>query len=349
MLQRIRIEIEKALLAPTGGTRSNGGIAVFRCFLMFLIVLHHCCCHSVYVSETVAYLFFPMTLFAVDGFVAISGWFSVRFSWMKVAAFVVLACGYGVVLSALSFWFVKLGWLPKPVLSWAAGWFTPCYLALMFFSPLINAGIKSLAEQSQKVLLGAWGLMSLAIVMNWTHLGWNVAGLGSHTFVTLLYVYVTLQVLRLCHVERCRVGKLWGILALCGVIQTICGVMIFCRGKDLLKIFNHYGYDAPWVLGTAVCVFLLFERWQAPRWLVRVCCFLGPSIYSVYLLHDGNLAASTLFIQKPSEWLHLHSVLPDWMTILLFACGVFCVTILIDLVVRRLPLWIIRRYLRAHP
>jgi len=73
-----------------GMTRStrSGGVELFRCILMFLIVLYHSWYYGLFGYEHGAYpiysywtlLFSAFILWHVDGFVAISGWFGIRFT-----------------------------------------------------------------------------------------------------------------------------------------------------------------------------------------------------------------------------------------------------------------------------
>ncbi len=70
----------------------------------------------------------------------------------------------------------------------------------MLFSPLINAGIEFLLQDKKK-LLSAWVLYALAMVLNWSPLyfmtGADASGWGNHTFNTILFMYVTLRVVRI--------------------------------------------------------------------------------------------------------------------------------------------------------
>lgn len=69
-------------------------VELFRCVLMFLIVLYHAYMHGIFGPEhSIArktwwgFLCSSMLVWHVDGFVAISGWFGIRFSFKKLISF----------------------------------------------------------------------------------------------------------------------------------------------------------------------------------------------------------------------------------------------------------------------
>lgn len=73
-------------------------VDAFRCLLMFLIVLHHAACHGYFRNDTeywsLPIIFTLLTYWHVDGFIAISGWFGVRFSLSRFfSLFGVIAFG----------------------------------------------------------------------------------------------------------------------------------------------------------------------------------------------------------------------------------------------------------------
>ncbi len=175
------------------------GIEIFRCLLMFVIVLHHACCHGLLRTTTSAWIIYPLTIPAVDGFIAISGWYGIRFSWNKCARLWGLMVFYLIFTMGFTALAHTLGWteLRPRLYGW---WFAGNYLGLMLFSPFINTALETLA-QTPKKLLTAVGLYTLAVFLNWipTHLftGVSVSGWGSHSFNTLLFVYVVTRSLHL--------------------------------------------------------------------------------------------------------------------------------------------------------
>lgn len=125
--------------------KRNPNIEVFRCLLMFLIVLHHCAYCGYFKKDDSQWLMLILytgfTMWHVDGFIAISGWFGVRFSWKKFAAL----WGEMAFYTLLSFfwtWGVGGSFSLKSLIV-NGGWFGGTYLMFMFFAPLLNEAIES--------------------------------------------------------------------------------------------------------------------------------------------------------------------------------------------------------------
>ena len=80
------------------------------------------------------------------------------------------------------------------------------------------------------------------------------------------------------------------------------------------------GYDAPIMWMTAVAAFLFFKRLQPPAWLTRAVCFLGPSMFGVYLFHESPMRV--VLYQLPETWLSDNC---PWMptAVILLGCAAF--------------------------
>ncbi len=284
---------------------------------MVVIVLHHCCVHSSLTTTLPALLFFALTIPAVDGFVAISGWYGIRFSWHKFLKLWGIIAFYSVLCYALhpKGWFIVSG-----------GWFGGSYLALMLFTPLINAGIEALAHDKKR-LISAWGLYALAITLKWipTHLmtGVNAAGWGSHTLNTLLFVYVTVRVIRLLDwtwLMRQRLG--WWLIGCAALLLASVPLKYFLwemLGKsnlNCLGVLIGQGYDMPLVWITAILAFLFFYKLHVPTRLAKVAAFLGPSMFGIYLFHESAFGSQLYRI--PMAYITEHwTGLPNAVNILL--------------------------------
>ena len=120
--------------------RRDVSIELLRCCMMLLIVLHHCCLFGVHKHPAVGGLS-ASTLFAVDVFVLISGWYGVRFSEKKVLKLLEQGV-FAVLFVGLIAGLTGAGWDFR----FSLGWFGNAYLALLCVSPIINAGIDSLRQ-----------------------------------------------------------------------------------------------------------------------------------------------------------------------------------------------------------
>ena len=302
---------------------------------MFFIVLHHCCLQEPLSNTWGGVLLFASTYAAVDCFMAISGWFGIRFSWGKWLRLLGIYLFYIVGLFLFRVVLYGLGiLLNEPTPSQHFNWFAAAYLALMLFAPIVNAGLETLAQTPRK-LITAWALFALAITLSWastltpllTFL--NVNGWGSHTLSTLLFVYVTLRMVRFTNWEE-RVGKWapWAFATLwLGFIVYIAlwgGIFLEPNGKLSCAQVAGVGYNAPVMWMTAVAAFLFFRRIHPPAWLTRLVCFLGPSMFGIYLFHESPFRQ--VLYQIPETWLHQQY---PWLpvAIIILACTVLTFTV----------------------
>ncbi len=289
--------------------------------------------------------FFVLTIPAVDGFVAISGWYGIRFTWKKFFKLWGLIAFYSILVYLLHWGAYAMGWVAKPGIFYVTGgWFGGSYLALMLFAPLISAGIDALAQDKQK-LLSIWGLYALAVILKWlpTHgmTAVNASGWGSHTFNTLLFVYVTMRVVRLCDFAWFNKRRLGMILLGCITFLLLSlpvRISLYrILGKEVetcLDIMRFQGYDMPLIWIMAISAFLFFRHLSLPQWLVRVAAFCAPSMFGIYLFHDVSVLKVFLY-QRPEAWLHAtFPQLPIAVIILMCTCLCFTVSLGVDLLRR---------------
>lgn len=284
---------------------------------------------------------YASTFMAVDGIVAISGWFGIRFSWIKWFRLLGIYLFYVFGIFGLMLILHKLGLTSsEPPTSPHSNWFASAYLALMLLVPIINAGLEALAQTPHK-LVSAWGLFALTITLSWsnhlTHLldPLRVPNWTSTTVSTLIFVYVTLRTVRLTKWDE-RIGK-WIPLAFVALyfgfiayIALKAGFSWAPKGKISCQKIIDIGYHAPVMWMTAVAALLFFRRIHPPAWLTRIVCFLGPSMFGIYLFHESPLR-HILFL-RPEVWLHEHySWVPAIAILLLCAAFTFVVSLCADL------------------
>ena len=92
---------------------------------------------------------------------------------------------------------------------------------------------------------------------------------------------------------------------------------------------------------------------KVPRWASRICAFLVPSVFSIYLLHDVSSVGKEFLVGKMiSGVVGLFGSLNALgsLALCLFASAlVFMIAAVVDVVLRRLPLLLIRRVIvRSH-
>lgn len=269
---------------------------------MFLIVLGHCCYTDTLRTMPVAQLMQTMTVFSVDAFVFISGWYSIRLRFTKVFALCGVALYASVVLFLLSP-LARGSWH----FSYSLGWFGNSYLGLMLLSPFLNAGVERLRSQGLIPILCA---CSVLIMLSWlplSDIGINLrpSGCSSHTVCAMVYVYLLARCLALLRVDE-RIGtRSLVAMAIASWALMVGWVLAGHWFRDNGTVFgwllraDGWSYLSPLVVLTASLIFLAFLRVPINRWLCKCCSFLAPSVFGIYLYHSAvNPETSCAFMER---------------------------------------------------
>ena len=328
--------------------KRNAGIELFRCILMFLIVLYHCFNFGIFKDSQALWpaLVTCLIVWHVDGFVAISGWFGVKFSWRKFwhlwaifAFYSTLSIAYAFITGSLG-----IGAMVKNGVV-VAGWFGGTYMMLMMVSPMINLALEQMVRLPRSEAWGMWGLFALAMTLTWAPLnlltGVNASGAGPFSIATLVFVYVTARLVRLLQLSVTKRRIACGMVLFFGFILTV-GV-----ARSAFSIWRHQGvtwkffeshsmYNAPHVWIMAIAMLLLFAHYVKVSELAgRIVRFLSPSMFGIYLCH-----ITTSFggkgIRGLETWIQTHVDLHPLAVIFLSAIGVWSVSLSIDLLRRGL-------------
>lgn len=319
--------------------KRDESVEVFRSFLMFLIVLGHMCLYHEGGTQTISKGVATFGCWATDAFVLISGWYGVRFAWDKVVKFL----GLGFFASLVCLLLSPLSGLGVQF-RYSFGWFGKAYLGLLLFAPIINAAIDGLREKGgERALRTAWAAYAILMLANWLpvrYFGIDLAipGFEGLTFNTLLFVYMTGRVLRgVDWTGTVNVKVLWAIF----IGLTITNYAWACAagflpGEMAKSIFvGTKDNNSPLVLSLAVFGFLIFRRSQFPGWVGKTCVFLSPSLFSVYLIHEGcNRFVSHAVYNRYAFFKMGNGAIAEVASVVFAAILVFIACVLIDFIRR---------------
>lgn len=216
----------------------------------------------------------------VVGFVFISGWFGVRFSWGKVAKL------YGVGMYAAIVFGILMHVTGMAANGGAAVvmaynklvhgfWFLHAYVLMMCLAPLVDAGIEKGGVTAVLPLLVAVWLWGFGLTLPWfeTHLP-KTAGLDAYGGLTLTAIYAAARLCRKWRVEEWLKTR-WLLLA----VPVLCALTGVGFGD----------YNSPFAFALAGVCFLIVSRLTLPTWLGKVVLALSPSLFAVYLLHTNEV------------------------------------------------------------
>ena len=319
----------------------NANVEVLRCLLMFLIVCYHCfisgpCAAS---KSIWTFVFTVLTCWHVDGFLAISGWYGIKFKWGKVLALLCHFTFYGVLSSAYCYW--MRGNCDHCSLYYFGAWFGSSYLVLMLLSPLINRVFESGWEKCRRLVLMGVGLLAAVLFVSWIT-GRFGAGMiqlksfGVHSVLLMVYLYCVARVLRkLFEARKPRLKWLLVCMAVFVIALPIHHLVDVLHrrmtGTGIYGIGAYFAaFDAPHTVMMAFAVLLLFVNYvRLPQWCGNLATRLSPYLFGVYLCHATTSFGGRFY--EVEHWLvntlHLHG----FFAVILTAVFIFVVCIGVEL------------------
>lgn len=279
---------------------------------MIFIVIHHCINAIVYSDNcTLAIgsrvyvalsLCDAFCLVAVNVFVLISGWFSIRLNFKSVLNLYLMLAFYAGVLylvhlymvgGSLNRWCLYNTLLP---ISHAPGWwFVPCYVFLMLFSPLLNRACDNLSKREFGVLL-----LFLTIVNCYFgfYRGMSV-NVNGYNLMNFIYLYMIGRYLYLYGKSMLSSIPQWGYASLFVIGSLLLSFMhimndILWHSDNPLLLCTNY-YNHPLLIVNAITLLMLFANMHFQNNFVNYC---ASSVLPVYLIHDNNYAIGKWFLKQ---------------------------------------------------
>lgn len=317
----------------------NGNVEVFRCLLMFLIVAYHSFIWGPCFASKAAwtYCFTVLVCWHTDGFLAISGWYGIRFRWSRFIGLLGQLAFYGA-LSLLYCWLSGAG-CRDVTYGFMGGWFGSSYLVLMLLSPLMNRAFESGWENRRGLVLTGVGLLAAALFASWItgRFGAGMAQLknfGVHSVLLLVYLYCVARVLRkLFETRKPRFGWLVACMALFVAALPVYHLADVLHqrmtGVGIHGIGAYFAaFDAPHTVMMAFALLLLFVYYvRLPQWCCNLATRLSPYLFGIYLCHATTSFGGRFY--EVEHWLvntlHLHGFFAVLLTAV-FIC-VVCVAI----------------------
>lgn len=262
--------------------KRDWSLDLYRALLMYGI----CLLHSSYWAASVKCAWLEhVLLFCVTGFVFISGWYGIKFTFRKLVGL------YGIALYA-AFCVSIVGYLQNGVWGlkivrsfFLTYWFLNAYAVLMMFSPAINKALTVHLGKSGEVKYVVW----IAAILYATTCGWTfmrcvpriatfipkTEGLGDYTAFMMIGTYALARIIRVLDVERCF--SKWRCLAM----------LCFCIGCFVMFPWSS-GYASPFAAMAAVSSMFLVKKVEIGERAASVLKWMTPSVFSIYLLHSNG-------------------------------------------------------------
>ena len=205
----------------------NVSLDALRCLLMFLIVLHHSAFHGYWKDDTtlwlLPYLFTTLIFWHVDGFLAISGWFGVRFTLVRFFRLFGVMVFYSIIRTCYLYFVLHV-----PIynaIGISGGWYGNTYLAFMFLAPLINPALDRIVALPKKKAFLIWLIYDIGVLLNWAPYnlfsGVLASGGGCFSIMTFLTVYVNVRLLKIFGFDSRFTPRIFLLICMFYVMGTV--------------------------------------------------------------------------------------------------------------------------------
>lgn len=324
----------------------KSNIELLRLLSMFLVLVLHANYLSIGApdAESIPTLEFLVrhfievfTYIAVDLFILISGYFSIRPSVKSICNILFTCFFYSVGIRLIySMWYWGQGEAAsKPFLESFlflsnSVWFVVDYLMLVVFAPILNAFIDNSSKKTSTIVVMLMLLFSTYFGLLRGSLVEYVSGFS---FVTFIMIYLIGRVLYInkawieSHVKEISV---WGgyFVGLIGLYTIV--IILSYRGHE--SYLTHLGrciffsYSNPLLILSAVCFFWLFVEREFYSERINK---LAKSVFAILLLHSNPV--SVIFYNRYFALVYDRFSFGLYLLIMILSCiMVFIISIVID-------------------
>lgn len=341
----------------------DASVECLRCILMFLIVCVHTWGHGVWKEDRSFWtlIFTVFTYWHVPAFVAISGWYGIRFSFTKIFSLWGMFLFYSLLSVLYTFIFNRAEFNVRTCMVYG-GWFGGAYMMLLCFSRFANIALDQLAKMPLRDVFMTWGVFVIAFSC---HLfpfraltGISDVTQQSFGFVSLFIVYATMRIIRdkigacqsLEKVERVFThGAFFIVLtAYCTllgiIIAYILGALSYRNGGTFKwETGGFFLFNSPlnWVMGIYIVIWFIKNVHIRGR-LATAFRYIAPSMFGIYLLHETTSFGKLLY--KPLQYRLSTVVDSPLLIILLTGVSTFVICLCVDMVRRVLVAYLVEYF-----
>lgn len=349
----------------------QSNIELLRIVCMFLILWVHFAGHCIlevahtYSIHTLFASIFPqiingICLCAVNTFVLISGYFSIRPKAKSFISFYLMCAFYAGVLylihlyftdSHLNKWVIYNTLMPfglwKTSTNW---WFIPNYMILYLLSPILNKMLEILSQKKFRQFLLI--LSIIVFYFGWyRNFSWSEGGFN---FINFVFLYLLGRYIAMySDLFSTKLKREWYLL-LWIVLGVLIGVIswLVCSNKVCFSwMWFNRQYNSPLCVISAVCLFMFFKSMKMKNY--KFINWFAASIFPVYLITDNNFIISKTLYKNISLIYDSYTPLVAYLLILSISIGLmFCIP-LVDkvriLICNPLENFLCKYYYRVKP
>ncbi len=298
--------------------RSSNFEALRIVCMLFIIAGHLIMWHnfkSEYVERIVNSGIRPLFMVAVNCFVLISGWFSIKFKFKKILSLNSTLTFWTFVLCAVALFLGIHTINPRndvlmlvPLLT-KRYWFITVYVALCFLSPYLNIFVQALTKGDFKKLL----ITSICIFVILPTFGaiFNFGTLtddSGYGIVNFILLYLLGRYMRLYETP---LRPAWQYFIAYVLLMCACGIFQVSYSHILgFEFTTLISYDTFFVFFGAVMLFCAFSRLEFKNKYINA---LASTCFACYIIHIHPWIGSWTF----EDWLGLKNIEDKWFLLCL--------------------------------
>ncbi|WP_302614773.1 acyltransferase family protein [uncultured Bacteroides sp.] len=274
-----------AIQSITAGPRQSN-FEILRMIAMFLVLLVHAnflsigapssqdICDNFIPSET-RLLFQTVSLYGVNVFILISGWFSIKASIKGLSYLLFQVYYFGIIilgaLTVMGLEQITIGRLYQIVLLHKSGWFVISYVILYLLAPVLN----KFSEYASKKEFTAVLLSYFAMLVVYGYIDWSQEIGRGYSALSMVGIYLLGRYAR----KYIKFSHGFLLFVGCTLVNTLITTLVIIF--DLPLIVNSY--DNPFVILGALGLILYFSNIHIKT--SKPINYIARSTFAVYLLH----------------------------------------------------------------
>ena len=275
------------------------------------------------------------SIYAVNLFVLLSGWYGIRFKARRLAELLFQVLFFG--LFAIG---VCAIWAPDELqhdvlsrllmLGQGDYWFVKAYVALYLLSPVLNAFVETASRKQFATVLVAFFAFQLLYGWAFESTRWLAAGYSLPSFMGL---YLLARFMRLHPMRWWQLNR-WVDLGIYLAIVVLLTLAMFVIKQHAGRGGMLYFYICPLVILGAIHLLLFFSKFSFRS---RIVNWLAISAFGAYLTQSSSFIGGRFYDQIILNWFNNVPRFEFIIYTSLLVLAVFFGSILIDKV--RLTLW----------
>lgn len=281
-------------------------------------------------AGTVRYIVEALAMPAVDTFVLLSGFFTIKLSGERLLRYLFQIFFISVIVYFTTLLTNDFGKLSHNFLinciPCRADWFAQCYLLLMLFAPVMNAFLDKISTKSLLKFVIAFFLIETA--GGWLTDAFSTTFRSGYSVVSFIGLYLLGALLRrkihLFKHSHWRYLAYWITSAI--IVGSFTALITMRMPESKIERFM-LAYSSPIVIMQAACLLIAFSRIELKSTFVNK---IAGSAFAVYLFHANPLMMKN-FTRICRELYNNHDTVSYIPLVAIYLICIFVISILIDL------------------